>query len=362
MVAVAAALVTSCSTDTSSGADDAATSSTSTLALEAVEPLGLTATAAPPTLGADVTFYEDVRCGDADRNVIDVAIPGAGRARDDERTSLPLVIQLHGGGFVGGDKSSVWGPGEVAPMVGLLDAGVAVASMNYRLLEDPDPDGVIKPLMDAARCLQFIRHHGAATFGIDPDLVALRGGSAGAGTALWLAFHDELADPDADDPILRQSTKPIAVAAHGTQATYDLMRWSTDVFGEYDEMFGERNLVELAELFGMSQRLLSFFGITDAGLLESPEIVAYREDVDLLALMDPDDPPSWINNTREEDVAPVSVGLLFHHSDHARALERQAALVGYDATVTSGQGAEPSISEVDFLLGAIEAASPDDGE
>lgn len=338
--------------DTADSADEATASSTRPWASETLD---IAPTAAPATLGEGVAFYPDVRCGDAERNVIDVALPAPldTDGADVDDPSTPLVIHLHGGGFVQGDKSGVWEDGEASAVAELLEQGIAVASMNYSLLEPTDPDGVLKPLMDAASCLQFMRYHGPATFGIDPEVVALRGGSAGAGTALWLAMHDDLADPGSDDPILRQSTKPLVVVAHETQATYDLVRWSSDVFGDHDELFGDQNLIELAEAFGLSQRLLSFYGITDSTLLESPEVVAYRDDVDLLSLMDDEDPPAWIANTRELDTLPVSVGLLFHHADHARALERQARAVGYDAVVTAGPGAEPTVSETEFLVDAL---------
>ncbi len=360
LAAVAALTVVGCSPGTDAGdsadtpdrADEATTTSPPPWATEALD---LTPTIAPATLGDEVAFYRDVRCGDAERNVIDIALPDP--LDTDEvgvdDPSTPLVIHLHGGGFVQGDKAGLWEDGEASAASELLGQGIAVASMNYTLLEPTDPDGVIKPLTDAARCLQFMRYHGPATFGIDPDLIALRGGSAGAGTALWLALHGDLADPASGDPILRQSTKPIAVVAHETQATYDLVRWSSDVFAHHDELFGDKNLIELAQAFGLEQRLLSFYGITDATLLDSPEILAYRDDVDLLSLMDDDDPPAWITNTREEDTLPVSVGLLFHHADHARALDRQARAVGYDAVVTAGPGAEPTRSETDFLVAAL---------
>jgi len=359
VAALTAVVMVGCSSTTDTAQDDDAgtTASTTTTVAWATESLELTPTAAPAGLGADVSFYQDVRCGDAERNVIDVALPAEPSGDGSLDPETPLVIHLHGGGFTAGDKSGLWEADEVAPVATLLDQGVAVASMNYTLLEEVDPDGVLAPLMDAARCLQFMRYHGPATFGIDPDQVALRGGSAGAGTALWLAFHDDLADPDAEDPILRQSTKPVAVVAHETQATYDLVRWSTDVFPEYTERFGGKNLIELAQAFGLSQRLLSFYGISDPALLDSPEIVAYRSDVDLLALMDAEDPPAWIANTREENTTPVSVGLLFHHADHARALDRQAQSVGYDATVTAGPGLQPGVSETDYLLAALQVDS-----
>ena len=45
--------------------------------------------------------------------------------------------------------------------------GVAYASLNYRLLAEVDKEGVIKPLTDCKRALQFIRYH-AAELNIDP--------------------------------------------------------------------------------------------------------------------------------------------------------------------------------------------------
>jgi hypothetical protein len=53
------------------------------------------------------------------------------------------------------------------------------------------------------------------------------GGSAGAGTSLWLATHDDLADPAASDPVLRESTRLVCAVCNGTQATYDLTRWES---------------------------------------------------------------------------------------------------------------------------------------
>lgn len=51
--------------------------------------------------------------------------------------------------------------------------------------------------------------------------VAVSGSSAGACSALWLNFHDDLADPDADDPVKRQSTKPYCTATDGAQTSLD---------------------------------------------------------------------------------------------------------------------------------------------
>ncbi len=113
----------------------------------------------------------------------------------------------------GGDK-------RVAPNIPMtyLENGVAFAALNYRL-SDVGP----YPLMmnDAARGLQTIRHR-AAEWNIDPKRIVCYGGSAGAGISLWLAFHDDLADPDSEDPIARQSTRILAAGTMNGQSTYDI--------------------------------------------------------------------------------------------------------------------------------------------
>ena len=47
------------------------------------------------------------------------------------------------------------------------------------------------------------------------------GGSAGACTSLWLALHDDLADPSSADPIARESTKPAFIAITAPQTSLD---------------------------------------------------------------------------------------------------------------------------------------------
>jgi acetyl esterase/lipase len=103
----------------------------------------------------------------------------------------------------------------------LLDAskaaGITVASCNYRYVTDsPFPTS----FLDAARALQFLRLH-AAEYNIDSRAVASTGASAGADISLWLAFHDDLADPASDDPVKRQSTRIRAAGAVAAQTSLD---------------------------------------------------------------------------------------------------------------------------------------------
>ena len=105
-----------------------------------------------------------------------------------------------------------------------LAAGISVVSINYRLVPDAQVAGVkppVKwPLHDAARALQFVRSK-AAEWNINKTRVAASGSSAGACSSLWLAFHNDLADPKSSDPVARESTRLLCVGVVGAQTSLD---------------------------------------------------------------------------------------------------------------------------------------------
>jgi len=134
----------------------------------------------------------------------------------------PLVFYVHGGGWMPfpKDKSVV----VTHQLAEYLGHGVSVVSINYRLIPDAVAAGVEPPvawpLHDAARALQFVRSR-AGAWNIDKERIGLFGGSAGACTSLWLAFHDDLADAESPDPIARHSTRVRCVAVAGAQTSLD---------------------------------------------------------------------------------------------------------------------------------------------
>jgi hypothetical protein len=148
----------------------------------------------------------NARYGEHERNVLDLW-----KARSQSPT--PLMIYIHGGGFRGGDKRTL------SPQVlnQCLQAGISVAAINYRLTNvAPFPAAH----HDSARALQFLRHQ-ADEWNLDKTRVGTTGGSAGGGISLWLAFHDDLAKPDSDDPVERESTRLTCIAVSGAQSSYD---------------------------------------------------------------------------------------------------------------------------------------------
>jgi acetyl esterase/lipase len=150
----------------------------------------------------------NVRYAEFERNVLDFW-----QAKSDKPT--PLLFFIHGGGWMGGDKAGI----AVDPY---LKAGISVVSINYRYI--PQAQDVVPPvkapLHDAARALQFVRSR-AGEWNIDKQRIGASGGSAGACSSLWLAFHPDLADPKSSDPIAHESTRLWCAAVLGAQTTLD---------------------------------------------------------------------------------------------------------------------------------------------
>ena len=159
----------------------------------------------PPPTQANVAY------GTHPRQVLDFW-----QARSTQPT--PVVFHIHGGGWVNGDKA------RVAGLERYLAAGISVVSINYRFVTQAIEAGVkppVKwPLEDAARALQFVRSK-AREWNLDRARIGATGGSAGACSSLWLAFHAEMADHKSTDPIARESTRLWCAAVTGAQTTLD---------------------------------------------------------------------------------------------------------------------------------------------
>lgn len=160
----------------------------------------------------------------------------------------PLVLYIHGGGWRGGDKNSLG----AAAIKSYLDAGISVAAINYRYTQQAQElkvePPVKAPLEDAARALQTIRSK-AREWNLDKKRIGATGGSAGACSSLWLALHDDLADPRSSDPVARESTRLWCAAVNGAQTSLDpkeLLEWIPNyTYGAH--AFGLKNIAELSE-------------------------------------------------------------------------------------------------------------------
>jgi len=204
------------------------------------------------------------------------------KAESDKPT--PLMFFIHGGGWRGGDRSS-----GLAPLLrDILDAGISVVSIEYRFIDEATADGetppVKGPLHDAAHALQFVRNR-AGEWNIDKQRIGAVGGSAGACSSLWLAFHPDLADPNSSDPVARESTRLWCAAVIGAQTTLDPQqmkdwtpnsRYGGHAFGFEEDK--DKNLTQFDVFLAGRDKIL-------------PWIAEYSP----YALVTSDDPPIWMS-------------------------------------------------------------------
>ena len=145
--------------------------------------------------------FANLRYGPHERNVLDLwkARPRPGKTVK----PTPVVVFFHGGGFRLGDKSSV--PGWL--VANCLDAGISIASANYRL---STTDTFPAPMHDGARAIQYLRSR-SKELGLDPDGIAASGSSAGAGSPSGSVFMTTSPIPEV--PTRSPPVEPVSPAS-----------------------------------------------------------------------------------------------------------------------------------------------------
>ena len=225
----------------------------------------------------------------------------------------PLIVFIHGGGFRGGDKKQA--RRRYAGMIrACMDAGVSFASLNYCMTGDGVD--ILHCLHDCAYAVQYLRHH-ADRFNLDGEHIACFGGSAGAGTSLWLGAHEDLADPTAEDPVEHQSTRLSACGQLNGQCTYDFLRWPELIGPPPDEK----------AYVGEMKRLLHADSREE---LESPGLAKHRRELDMYAMLDPTDAPVFLFSPGKLGDA-TSRGHYIHHPRHAIVIHERAQEIGLDS-------------------------------
>lgn len=261
----------------------------------------------PPT-------FENFKYGPHERNVLDLW-----QAKSDRPT--PLLIFIHGGGFINGDKGQMRNSNVVNTC---LQSGVSFASINYRFRNTAPIQEILR---DAARAIQTIRSR-AKEWNIDPERIASFGGSAGAGTSLWLAFHDDLADPNATDPVLRESSRLAAAGSLNGQASYDLRDW--------DQIVGPGGAFQRSE----ADRL-SFYGFKSESEAETPAGDKTMKDCSMINLITRDDPPVIVACLQPGGESKDR-GHYVHHPKHSLAIADKCKANGIECAVVLLDESKPA--------------------
>ncbi|WP_205472461.1 alpha/beta hydrolase [Nocardioides sp. SYSU D00038] len=129
-----------------------------------------------------VRVHRNLSFGDAGRrNHLDVYVPAEGPVED-----APVLLQVHGGAWTIGTKDQ-----QGIPLMQHLAAkGWVCVAINYRLApRDPFPAQVV----DVKKAIAWIRDN-IASYGGDPDYIAITGGSAGGHLCALTAVTPN--DPD----------------------------------------------------------------------------------------------------------------------------------------------------------------------
>jgi len=259
--------------------------------------------------------FANVSYGPHERNVIDFW-KGAG-----DRPA-PLVIFIHGGGFVGGDKTGI----DPVLLRLIREQGWNAASINYRYSTIAPYPG---PMRDSARALQFLRSK-ARDWNIDTANIFLTGGSAGAATSLWIGFRDEMAEPQSPDPVARQSTRITAAALRGAQTFLDPR--------EVRELISPvaANHPALPTLFGKK---------THDEVWNSPELDWSFRDASPLNWLTRDDPPVLLLYNEGPEPVPANArpGAGIHHIRFGYRLKTHMDKLGIECVVRHAKelGADP---------------------
>lgn len=136
-------------------------------------------------------------------------------------TLRPAIVQIHGGAWIVGDKRE-----QGVPLcMHLAAAGWVAFNVNYRL-----SPGATFPehLVDLKRAIAWIRER-ADEYGIDPDFIAVTGGSAGGHLAALVALT-------ADDPEYQPGFEQADTRVQAAVPFYGIYDF-TNRYGTLPEMF-----------------------------------------------------------------------------------------------------------------------------
>ncbi len=275
-------------------------------------------TAVPPDF-ANITY------GPYRRNVLDFW-----KAKSD--SPAPVFVFFHGGGFMGGDKSNY-----IPSILAICQAnGISFASANYRLISGDGAAPFPAPMLDGARVIQFLRTK-AREWNIDPKRIAIGGGSAGANLSLWVALHDDLADPKSADPVLRESSRVSCVISWDGQTSNDPHIFQSVLGGPKTDY----------------PSLLQFFGAKTRAELETPAMRKMAEEASAVNYATKEDPPILLIYGRPMTPVPLPEttdwSIVIHHPAYGKILKDKLDPLGVHCEFYHSGDKPPADCEQKFL-------------
>lgn len=210
--------------------------------------------------------------------------------RKDHPTNAPILFQIHGGGWVIGNKDQQGIP----LMQHLASRGWVCVAPNYRLSPKATfPDH----LVDLKRALAWTREHAREYCG-DPDFIVVTGGSAGGHLTALVALTQN--DPEYQPEFENADTSVYAAVPY---------------YGVYD--FTGRNHVR-SKVDEQGMRRFLERSVMKTKLSEDPDGWAKASPIDRIT---PDDPPMFVIHGRNDTLVPVDEARHFVEKLRANADE-----------------------------------------
>jgi acetyl esterase/lipase len=226
---------------------------------------------------------------------------------------LPIVVYVHGGGWIAGNKNTDVGQLDI---VGLVDNGYIAASIDYRLA----PDYRFPAQIEDAKCaIRFLRAN-AEKYHLDPNKVGVFGSSAGGHLVALMGVTDQSAGFDVGE-YLDQSSRVQAVV---------------DLYGPTDMSILSNNA------FTASVRM-AVFGTLDTDVLLWGSAVSY---------VSSDDPPFLIMHGDKDNVVPLNQSVTLYEMLVAAHVPAQLVIVhnaGHSWEPVGGT-IDPSRTEITQLI------------
>ncbi|HAE23405.1 MAG TPA: alpha/beta hydrolase [Spirochaetaceae bacterium] len=239
---------------------------------------------------------------------LDLYIPNEGSG------PYPLIIEIHGGGFISGSKSS-----QISPMLEAVKKGYALASINYRLSAEAIWPAQIN---DVKAAIRFLRAN-AARYGLDPERFATWGASAGGSLSALAGVSggvSKLADP-----------------ALGNATVSDRVQAAVDWFGPiyFSTMDAEFSALGTSGAMGLTNAATSAESKYLGKVIGTPEAQPLVEAASPRSYISADDPPFFIQHGTADRNIPITQSI-----DFARALAQAigGGKVVYEALEGAGHG------------------------
>ena len=223
-------------------------------------------------------------------------------AKADKPTAA--MIHFHGGGWSGGSKNSV--PAWLTDAVS--NGWLSVISVEYRFTDvAPHPAQV----NDCMRAIQFVRQN-AREWNIDPKRLGVTGGSAGGHLSLWVALHDDIADPNSSDPVSRQSSRVACAVSFAGPTDWSLLGTIEHKHPAY-------------------RQLLGYKPGTPANEMDDKK----KTDVSPISFASQDDPPVMQVHGDKDDIVPI---------EHARNMNDRLKSVGVKTELVIVEGGNHGVA------------------